>query len=241
MFRKSKAPSAPDASVRKDDRMLSNLSWEADVVLNERKSRVVAWRVVTGVGVVCLAQAVALAMLVPLHSVVPTVVMVDKLTGEGQVVAPAQEYVANSALSDKHWINNFLIARERYVYKFIQHDYDTVRRLAGNQPWGNYASQFEGADSLDKRLKDDVEILPTVLSITLNGAGTATVRYELRTRDYRSSSPPAVTRRIATLRYEYAVRNLTLEKEAIANPLGFTVTAYQTDAEMGGDSKVERR
>ncbi|MDP9902393.1 virB8 family protein [Variovorax ginsengisoli] len=241
MFRKSKASSPPDAPRSKDARRLSDLSWEASIVLNERKSRVVAWRVASGLGIVCLAQALALAMVVPLHSVVPYIVMVDKLTGEGQVVATAQEYVANSALTDKHWINNFLISRERYVYKFIQHDYDTVRRLAGNQPWASYSAQFEGADSTDKRFKDDVEILPTVLSITLDGNGTATVRYELRTRDYRSSTPPVVTRRVATLRYEYAVRNLTLEKEAIANPLGFTVTAYQTDAEMGGDAKAERR
>ncbi|MGJ7523701.1 virB8 family protein [Variovorax sp. LT1P1] len=240
MFRKSKSPNE-DTAQRKDDRILSDLSWEASIVLNERKSRMVAWRVAATAGVVCLAEAVALAMLVPLHSVVPTVVMVDKLTGEAQVVPSAQEYVANSTLSDKHWINNFMIARERYVYKFIQQDYDTVRRLAGNLPWGNYASQFEGSDALDKRYKEDVEILPTVLSITLNGNGTATVRYELRTRDYRVTAPAAVTRRIATLRYEYAVKNLTLEKEAIANPLGFTVTAYQTDAEMGGDSKGDRR
>lgn len=240
MFRKSTGPSK-DAEKRNEGRVLSDLSWEASIVLNQTKSRVVAWRVAAAAGAVCLAEAVALAMLVPLHSVVPTVVMVDKLTGEAQVVPSAQEYVANSTLSDKHWINNFLIARERYVYKFIQHDYDTVRRLAGNQPWGNYAAQFEGADSLEKRLKEDVEILPVVLSITLNGNGMATVRYELRTRDFRVTAPPAVTRRIATLRYEYAVKTLTLEKEAIANPLGFTVTAYQTDAEMGGDARGERR
>ncbi|MNW20653.1 Type IV secretion system protein virB8 [compost metagenome] len=46
-----------------------------------------------------------------------------------------------------------------------------------------------------------------------------------------------MTRRVATIRYEYKARNLVLEKEAIANPFGFTVLAYQTDPEMGSDNK----
>lgn len=212
-------------------------SWEADIVLNERKSRTVAWRVAAGMGAIAIAQAAAIALMLPLKTVVPSVVMVDKLTGEGQVVAPAQEYVATSTLSDKHWIQNYVISRERYVYRFIQFDYDTVRRLSGDQPWANYTPQFEGPDALDVVLKDNVEKIPTVLSITLNGTGVATIRYEIKTRDYRTTAPPVVTRRVATLRYEYKAKNLILEKEAIANPLGFTILAYQTDPEMGGDGK----
>ena len=225
----------------RDERMLSNLSWEADVVLLERRSRLIAWRLAAAEAVVICLMAISLVMLIPLKTVVPHVVMVDKLTGEGQVVAPARDYVETSALSDKHWIQAFVVARERYVYKIIQHDYDTVRRLADDKTWANYTPLFEGSEALDKRYKDDVEIIPSVLSITLSGNGLATVRYEIRTRDYRTSAPPVTTRRIATLRYEYAVKNLVLEKEAIANPLGFTVTSYQTDPEMGGDSKAAAR
>ena len=225
----------PSAQLRKlDERMLTDLSWEADVVLNARRSKSAAWAVAICALVVVVIMSIALAMLVPLKKVVPTVVMVDKLTGENEILNTAQDFVTTNALSDKHWVQQFLIARERYVFRFIQYDYDTVRLLANNQVWANYTPLFEGGNALDKRLRDDVEIIPIVLSITLTGNGTATVRYELRTRDYRTTSPPAVTRRIATLRYTYEARNLVVEKDAIANPLGFTVTAYQTDAEMGG-------
>lgn len=216
---------------------LESVSWEADMVLNERKSRTVAWRIAAVACTVAAVQGAAIILMLPLKTVVPSVVMVDKLTGEGQIVSTAQEYVSTSSLSDKHWVERFVTSRERYVYRFIQYDYDTVRRLAGDQPWANYTPMYEGSEALDVRLKDNVEIIPSVLSITLTGNGMATVRYELRTRDYRSTAPPVVTRRVATIRYEYKARNLVLEKEAIANPFGFTVLAYQTDPEMGSDSK----
>lgn len=241
MFDKAKASTGSDSVLKHRDKQLTDLSWEADVVLNARKSKAIAWRIAGAAAAVGLVQAAALVMLVPLHSVVPVVVMVDKLTGEAQVVPSGQEYVTTSNLSDKHWIQNFLVARERYVYRFIQFDYDTVKKLAGNQTWSNYTPLFEGNEALDRKLKDDVEIIPTVLSITLTGNGMATVRYELKTKDYRTTAPPVVTRRVATLRYEYQARNLTLEKDAIANPLGFTVTAYQTDPELGGDAKEVKR
>lgn len=216
---------------------LESVSWEADMVLNERKSRTVAWRIAVAACIVAAVQGAAIILMLPLKTVVPSVVMVDKLTGEGQIVSTAQEYVSTSTLSDKHWVERFVTSRERYVYRFIQYDYDTVRRLAGDQPWANYTPLYEGSEALDVRLKDNVEIIPSVLSITLTGNGMATVRYELKTRDYRSTAPPVVTRRVATIRYEYKARNLVLEKEAIANPFGFTVLAYQTDPEMGSDNK----
>lgn len=37
------------------------------------------------------------------------------------------------------------------------------------------ARQFDGNDVLDKRYKDDIEIIPSILSITLNGGGFASI------------------------------------------------------------------
>lgn len=221
--------------------LVTGTSWEANVALNAQRSKVIAWRFATASGAVAAILGVALALLMPLKSVVPMVVMVDKITGESEVVSPARDLVSTSTLTDKHWIQRFVTARERYVYKFIQFDYDTVRLLAGNQTWSKYAPIYDGDSSQDKRLRDEVEIIPIILSITLNGNGMATVRYELRTRDFKNSLPPMVTRRVATLKYEYEAKNLVLEKEAIANPLGFTVTAYQTDPEMGGEAQGAHR
>lgn len=211
---------------------IQNLSWEADIVQNERNSRIVAWRV-AGISVFAvIVMAIAIALMMPLKRVVPYVVMVDKLTNEAQVVNTSQEFVKTSELSDKHWLAAFLVARERYVFKIIQLDYDNVKLLSSDRVWASYHPLFEGSNSMDSRYKDEVEIVPRILSITPTGIGLATIRYELTTKDNRVTSPPTVQRRIATLKYEYQQKGLTVEADSIANPFGFTVTEYRTDSEM---------
>lgn len=215
-----------------DARMLSDLSWEADVLLNQRKA-LTSYRWLLGVAVlVIVILAVAIAFLVPLKKVVPMVVMIDKLTGESSVVATANELVTTSQLTDKHWVKTFLISRERYNYRLVQYDYDMVRRLASDKVWAGYEPLWEGESALQKVNKEDVEITPVILSITLLPSGIATVRYELRARDFRTTTPLVTARRIATIRYAYETRNFASEADAIENPLGFVVRAYQTDPEF---------
>jgi type IV secretion system protein VirB8 len=208
------------------------LDWETDIVLNLRRSQRNAWRIASAGLALSALLIVALILLLPLRKVVPYVVMVDKLTGEANVVQTAQDFVLTSALNDKHWVKQFVISRERYNFRLLQHDYDNVRRMAGNSPWSAYDRLFQGEGALDKKHGENVEITPTVLSITLADGGLATVRYELRTRDLRASSEPTVARRVATVRYAYEVKANVRESEAIENPLGFTVTGYQTDPEL---------
>lgn len=234
MFKKSKSDITPN-----DEK--TDLSWEADIVLNLRRSQLTAWRVAFGSLTLTGLLAIALMLLLPLHKVVPYVVMVDKLTGEASVVSTAKDFVSASALNDKHWVKQFVISRERYNYRLLQHDYDNVKRLAGNSPWAAYDRLFQGDGALDKKLGENVEITPVVLSITLGEGGLATVRYELRTRDLRGAGgDAAVTRRVATVRYAYELKANVKEAEAIENPLGFTVTAYQTDPELSqGDGAAK--
>lgn len=226
-----------------EETLVPNLNWEADIVLNERASRLLAWRLAACAIAMAFVMAISLIFLIPLKQVVPYVVAVDKLTGEANVVSPVKEFVTTSAMNDKHWIKRFVIARERYKYAILQNDYDTVKALAGDKVWQSYAAQWEGSDGLDKRLVDRVEVIPTVLSVTLNHGGTATVRYELRTHDTNRSSTVQVMRYVATLHYNYALQMTRKESELIENPLGFTVDAYQTDPELvnpASDSKVTK-
>lgn len=214
------------------EKQLSNLSWEADIVLNERKSRIVAWRVAAASIVMAIIMGIALVLLIPLKQVVPYVVTVDKLSGESSIAQTADDFVRSSALNDKHWVKQFLISRERYSFKLLQHDYDTVKSLAGDQPWLSYVKLYDGDAALDKKYGENTEIVPSILSITLSEKGFATVRYELKTKESRSAAEPTVTRRIATMRYAYKPQGARKEFELIDNPLGFTVEAYQTDPEF---------
>jgi type IV secretion system protein VirB8 len=225
MFRFKRA-SAGEASE------VANLSWEADIVINERRSRLIAWRVAVISMVLVMLMVVSLMLLIPLKQVVPYVVTVDRLTGESSITSSGKDFVANSTLNDKHWIKTFVIARERYNYQLLQHDYDVVKALAGDATWGNYAKLYEGNNARDKVLAENTEMQPTVLSITLHNNGTATVRYELRTRNLRANEDAVLTRHVATLRYRYQAQSGKREFEMIENPLGFTVDGYQTDPEF---------
>jgi type IV secretion system protein VirB8 len=227
-----------------EEQVVAGLSWEADIVLNERNSRVLAWRVAVAFGALCGLTVLALIMLIPLRQVVPYIVTVDKLTGEASGIAStSKEFVSTNSLNDKHWLKTFVIARERYVYTLLQHDYDTVKSLGGDRPWQVYAKQFEGDDGLDKKFVDHMEIIPTILSITLNEPGMATVRYELKTKDMHRSGDPIMTRYVATVRYSYKQQLAKKEFEMIDNPLGFSVDGYQTDPEFtasGSDAKAAK-
>jgi type IV secretion system protein VirB8 len=232
MFRKKAVPEGTTGEI-------AGLSWEADIVLNERRSRLVAWRVASVALVLVVLMMVSLMLLLPLKQVVPYVVTVDRLTGESSITSTAKDFVSSSTLNDKHWIKTFVIARERYQFQLLQHDYDQVKVLAGDGPWASYAKLYDGNNARDVVLGETTEIIPTVLSIALSGNGLATVRYELRTRRLNNSTAePTLARHVATLRYSYKPQQTRREFELIDNPLGFTVDGYQTDPEfIGGVAK----
>jgi type IV secretion system protein VirB8 len=221
----SKRPETP----QRDE---TGLSWEVDIVSNLRQAQRRDRMFMVALLVLAFVQAGAIVSMLPLRKVVPYVVMVDKLTGEARPVNTATEVVSAGTLNEKSWIQEFVIARERYSYRILQRDYDQVKRMAGPQVWAAYDKQFEGENALDKKYAENVEILPTIMSITLSDGGLATVRYELKTRDVRSTSGPSLTRRVATLRYKFEPRVGVSEAEAILNPLGMSIVGYQSDPEL---------
>jgi type IV secretion system protein VirB8 len=223
------------------DKSLSQLSWEASIVDSERRAARMAWKfAVVGLLIGLLGIACAITVL-PLKTTEIRVVTVDKLTGETGLASTVGAYATTpNELNDKYWTKRFLLARERYNYKLLQSDYDTVRLLAADKPWRAYASQFEGSESLEKKYAQDIEITPTVLSTTISQYGIATVRYEVKERDYRSSDALAkIERRVATLRYRYAPHTSASERDLIDNPLGFTVDAYQSVLELASVTPIK--
>lgn len=212
----------------------SHLNWESNLIDTQRRSTRLAWQVAGTSLAIAVLSVSAIVLVLPLEKIQVRVVTVDKLTGETATAARLSEYVLTpNELNDKYWSKRFLMARERYSYKILQSDYDTVRLLAAQTPWRSYAQLFEGSDSLEKKYGPDIEIIPVVLSSTISQYGIATIRYELKERDLRNTdAPPKVERRVATLRYHYAPQSKASERDLIDNPLGFTVDAYQSVLEV---------
>lgn len=229
-----RSPTAPRAAA------LSQLSWEASIVDSERRAARLAWKFAIIGLLIGLCGILAALVVLPLKTTEIKVVTVDKLTGETALAASLGQYATTpNELNDKYWSKRFLLARERYHYKLLQADYDTVRLLAANAPWRSYAALFEGAQALDKQYGPDIEITPNVLSSTISQYGIATIRYELKERDLRNGdSTSKIERRVATLRYHYSPNQKGNERDLIDNPLGFTVDAYQSVLEVASLSPV---
>jgi type IV secretion system protein VirB8 len=100
----------------------------------------------------------------------------------------------------------------------------------------DYARLYDGPQARDKTLGSGMEWKVKVLSVTVQAdvvGSKATVRFEKTPKrtEAETSDPPRYF--IATLSYEYRTSMKGQEKDLIQNPLGFKVTSYRVDAEIG--------
>jgi type IV secretion system protein VirB8 len=124
--------------------------------------------------------------------------------------------------------------RERYFFGILQVDYNEILAL----------SDDEVARSYDKDIRDKMEKLGAgteehfkIINVTLppDQVGRATVRFEKRSAiPGRPESASAPRYFIATLAYRF-VPSPTGSKDTLSlNPLGFKVSSYVVEQELGG-------
>jgi type IV secretion system protein VirB8 len=219
----------------------SQMNWEYDLVLQERRSRQLAWRVAVFASAVALLSLLTLIVILPLKEVVPYIVKVDDVTGDASIIQSAASHMNNADINDKHWLKRFVIARDRYHYNLLQADFDFVKNLSGDNVFRDYAAQFSEPLEIQEKYKDQVKIIPEILSITITRKGYATVRYQVTISDRRVSEQPLVQKKIATISYFYDVKRTGTSSEMIDNPLGFTVNGYQTETEFETTQPTESK
>ncbi|WP_322021773.1 MULTISPECIES: type IV secretion system protein [unclassified Burkholderia] len=197
---------------------------------SERRAWYVAYAAV-GVAVFC---AIALAVMVPFYRVVPLPIEVDRLTGESQVIDVLDaRHVHTKEIQDKHWVENYVRARERYDWGLLQMDYDSVLAMSDDAVARDYRGIYSGPDALDQQLGAGIERRVRILSITLppDEPRHAVVHVERTSFKNGEAHAEPAQRFVITLAYTYRPPVFTRESVAIANPFGFKVTAYSRDAE----------
>lgn len=224
--------------------MQQGQDWEADKTARIEKSERRAWMVAGCATVAALASVIGLAMLAPLKTTVPYLFAVDKATGRVELVDAVDDrtVVGYQELLDKHWATKYVIARESFYWKLLQHDYDTVLNLSADNVGQAYAAQYAGPDSRDRKLGPDTELKIKILSVTVTHdamGSKAVIRYEQTKRNSNGqSSGEAPSYYVATMSYEYKPSMLGKQDVLIANPLGFKITAYRTDQELAQSQGV---
>ncbi len=214
------------------------MDWEASVTRAYRISESRAWKIAIVATIIALMSLAGLVFMLPFYKVVPMTFLVDKATGEAQLVDAANPIPATSAQTDKHWVNEYVNSRERYNWMLLQYDYEHTLSLSDDNVAREFKAKFEGENGLDKQLGNYTERRIKIVSTTLppGAPGTAIVRFERSTRE-RGYDIEVGAKFIATITYKYIQPSAFVpEKYLVINPMGFRVTGYVVDKEEKGAS-----
>lgn len=210
------------------------MDFETSLSYMAKKSTQRAWIVAFFAVIVALASSLAVSFLTPLKTVEPYVIRVDNVTGMVDILTTIneKEITSNEAL-DKHFITQYVKAREGYYYDMLNKDYILVQLLSNPEVASNYRSIYEGENARDVELKNNYQIDPQILSIVLNnsnGAKIATTRLKLKILN-KSTQGVVEKLVVVTLSYDYFLEAIR-EQDRLDNPLGFKVLNYRIDEEI---------
>lgn len=207
-------------------------SWADDRQEQNSRSRRVAW-IIAGVATTIAAmEAIALAGLVPLKTVVPYTVLVDRQTGHVTTLDPSQplQLAPDSALA-KSMLAQYVTARESVDRSTISTDYRKVMLWSNETARSSYAALMKPGNPANPlaRISQQSTVEVRIKSVSLLDDGQALVRYDLvqRSNSDAESGPAAF---VSVIRYRFRDRPLA-ESDRFINPLGFEVSRYRRDPE----------
>lgn len=207
-------------------------SWASDQINSLRKSRRAAWYVAGGAGAIALAEAAALALLLPLKTVEPYTLLVDRNTGFVQALAPLDpgQVTPDQALVQSMLVQ-YVIARESFDVSTIQADYRKVGLWSADQARLDYANLMRPAN-LDSPLvvyPRTSRVQTQVKSVSPMSDRSALVRFDTVRRDAGGALQRAQAW-VAVVEYRFSGEPMSTE-DRFLNPLGFQVTQYRRDPE----------
>jgi type IV secretion system protein VirB8 len=207
-------------------------SWADDRQQRSARSQRIAWAIAGIAATIAALEAIALAGLTPLKTVVPMTVLVDRQTGHVTTLDPSQpvKIAADSALT-KSMLAQYVTAREGLDRSTIAGDYRKIALWSGDSARSSYLTLMNPG-SLDNpltRLPRQIAIQVRIKSVSLLEDGEALVRYDLIQSNEMGGESRA-SPYVSVIRYRFRDRSLA-ESDRFINPLGFEVTRYRKDAE----------
>jgi type IV secretion system protein VirB8 len=195
-----------------------------------RASRDRAWIIAAAAGVLAALALVAVTLLTPLKRVELVPIVVDRSTGEAQVV----QALAKGAISEQEAVRkadlaSYVIARESFDRELLKHYYATVQNRSTEAVVKAYAGQLEpnSPESLYKKYAGAMREVE-VRSVVLLGAELGQVRFSATVT--KPNGAPDHQEFIASVGFQYVTDKLSFTQR-LRNPLGFVVTSYRVDQE----------
>jgi type IV secretion system protein VirB8 len=207
-------------------------SWSADVNGALRSSRRIAWIVAGAAVSVAVLEALALASLTPLKTVVPYTITVDRQTGYVQQLSGLQPgALTQDQAVTQSFLVQYVLARESFDATDLRDDYRKVLLWSAGDARAQYQSLMQRTtpNSPLNLYSPTTMVSVTIKSVSLLSPTTALVRFDaVRHEPESSSASDQAYAAVIAFRYTGAPMNMG---DRFINPLGFQVVRYRRDAE----------
>ena len=191
-----------------------------------------AWRVAAGASVLALVLGLALMFALPLKSVQPYVLTVDRQTG---AVEPAMglsdgRLTQNEAVIQAQ-LAGYVIARETFDATDLAQQYRRVQIMSSRPVAQAYVAGMAATNPQSplNTLNRGDTVTVKIKSVSMIGDGAGLVRYTV-TRTPSGSVAGLSTNYVSAVSFGFNGRPLQ-QSDRFDNPLGFQVTRYRRDAE----------
>lgn len=216
----------------RDEYFAAARTWADSTAKSSSREARIAWRVAIGASAIALLLAITLVLLVPLKSVQPYVLTVDRNNGSVE----AATTVADGRLSQneaviKAQLAGYVIARETFDSTDLAEQYRRVQVLSAPPVARAYVAEMaaNNPSSPLRTLNQGDTVSVRVRSVSLIGDNAAMVRFT-RTRTAAGAAGGQSTDYVAAISFGFSGRPLRTEDRYL-NPLGFQVTRYRRDEE----------
>lgn len=207
-------------------------SWATSVSADLERSRRIAWMVAAVACAIALLLAIALVILLPLKTVEPYTLLVDRQTGNVEALAPLDEQViAPDAALTRSFLVQYVTARESFDADSLQRDYRKVALWSAPEARQRYVAQMQASNPQSPLayMRPGGTISVEVRSISSLSTDSSLVRFTtLRSDPGGQALPPEHW--AAVINYGFSPAAMS-EADRLLNPLGFQVTRYRRDAE----------
>ena len=207
-------------------------SWaEGQSAAGARETRI-AWRVAAAAGLIALLLALTLVLLVPLKSVEPYVLTVDRQTGavEAAMTVKSGKLSQNEAVIQAQ-LAGYVVARETFDATDLTQQYRRVLMMSARPVGAAYVAEMAAnnpASPLNTLSRGDTVTI-RVRSVSLIADGAGLVRFTA-TRSAPGAAGGQSTNYVAAISFGFNGRALR-QADRYDNPLGFQVTRYRRDVE----------
>jgi type IV secretion system protein VirB8 len=227
-------PKVPDSHPKDLDAYFhSSQSWGADREASERSKLRMAVVGASVLGVVALAEAIAIVTMSPLKTVEPYTLLVDRQTGYVEALKPLErKSIAPDRALTRSFLAQYVLAREGFDSTSLRNDYRKVALWSAGDARDRYIADMQGTNPASPlaRLPRGSTIDVEVRGITSLNGDSALVRFStIRTDPGGQPQPAQPWQAVLSWRFSGAAMS---EADRLTNPLGFQVTRYRRNAEI---------